>query len=446
MANRFKSDPLNRPRGLVVTEVTENRLRGIGVAPLTPEEVSRADQVALRLHGVLKTLVESLPEHARGASGMARHLSVVRNTCQRVVTALGDVPTVEMLTKLPGVRGLELFIEGFQNLGADEATLASAATAIEQFDQLLREVGSSQSKLAERVDRFHRTEAEETGMPPARAAEMARQQLFQAAVKVMDRECEVKVNLYVFRIHPEDPSKLERVLAQGEVGQFAGPNAMPIAFHAGDTRHQEKHQSGRIFSSLDRTPAHGHTPSAILEEFCTDPLPLVTSRGSEGRVVQMIDHKLVPKGERANLILANRSVHPALIPDSSRSSLDEVWTLVNYPARNLLLDIYLHRDMERLFRPSIDVQLWGPNLDSHPADRWITRFPHGPRLQLLSPGLRDAHSDAYPRHAELSRALFKRINWNPDDFIGFRCEVAYPIWRGGYCIRFEEVSTEPRDG
>ncbi len=440
MANRFKSDPLSRPRGLVLAEVTENRLRGVGVAPLSPEEVSRADQVALRLHGVLKTLVDSLPEHARGASGMSRHLSVVRNTCQRVVTALADTPSVEMLTRLPGVRGLELFIEGFQKLGADEATLASASAAIEQFDQLLREVGNSQSKLAERVERFHRSETEESALQPAKSAEAARERLFHAAVDVMDRECEVKVNLYVFRIHPDDPTRLERVLAQGEVGQLAGSNAMPLAFNAGDTRYQEKHQTGRVFVSLDQTPAHGHTPNAILDEFCSDPLPLVTSRGSEGRVVQIIDHKLMPKGQRADLVLANRSVHPATIPETNRSSLDEVWTLVNYPARYLLLDIYLHREMERLFRPSIDVQLWGPNLDSHPADRWITRFPHGPRLQLLSPGLRDAHSDVYPRHAELSRTLFERITWDPDEFVGFRCEVAYPIWRGGYCVRFEEVN------
>lgn len=419
--------------------VTENPLRANRVTPLSSEQAARAGQLARRLHSVLGSLVGSLPDHARGASGMSRHLSVVRNTCQRVVTALSESPSADVLTKLPGIRGLEQFVEGFEQIGGDEATLAATTAAIQQFDNFLKEVGGSQSKLAERIDAIPRIESDGGGLAPMREAALAREHLCSAAAKVMGRQSDVKVSLYMFQPHPTDPSKFERVLAHGEIGQRVGPDPMPFVFRTGDTRSEEKHASGHVFASLDEIPAHGHTPNAILEEFCSDPLPLVTSRGSEGQLVQIIDHTAIGPDEALDVMIGNRSVHPVKMPDTGKPALDEVWTLQSYPARHLIFDVYLHRDMERMFRPTIDVQLWSPNLDTHPADRWTTRFPSGPRLQLLGHNFDDAHSDAYPRHAELTRYMFNRVRWQHSNFVGFRCEVSFPIWRSGYCIRFEPV-------
>jgi hypothetical protein len=98
--------------------------------------------------------------------------------------------------------------------------------------------------------------------------------------------------------------------------------------------------------------------------------------------------------------------------------------------------VWLHRDLERRVRPAIDAQLWYPNLSSPGGDRWVTRFPDPPRLQLLGEGLVHARSDAWPGHADLCRVVFDRVGWEPSEFVGFRCEVAYPVWRGGYCMSF----------
>jgi len=115
--------------------------------------------------------------------------------------------------------------------------------------------------------------------------------------------------------------------------------------------------------------------------------------------------------------------------------------LINYPTRHLIFDVFLHRDMEREFRPGIDVQLWAPNLDTRPADRWLTRFPDVPRLQLLGTGVAHAQTPAYPRYVELVRTFFDQVGWSPEDFVGFRCEVDYPIWRSGYFMSFEHLET-----
>jgi hypothetical protein len=406
--------------------------------PLSAEEAERALQVAGRLQAVLRTLVGTLPEHARGASGMSRYLSIVRSTCQRGVSVVSEpTASVGMLTRLPGVKGLRRLVEGFRAIGTDSANIASAHAAIDQLELLIKDLAGSQTKLADRINANALELDINSAVLPARSAELARKQLFASAVEVMGRQIDVRISLYAFRLHPDNSDTLERVLVTGRIGQLARIDAMPFSFRAGDTQQDQEGDRSTRFATLDDTPAHGSTPNAILRSFSTDPLPLVTSRGSDGQLVQIIDRASSRPSEPIDLVLANRSTHPAMVPNTNQPTLDEVWSLINYPARHLIFDVYLHRNMERLYRPSVDAQLWGPKLDLHPADRWLTRFSHGPRLVVLGNDLHAAHTDAYPRHVELTRYLFQRVGWPIEEFVGFRCEVAYPIWRSGYCMSFE---------
>jgi hypothetical protein len=34
--------------------------------------------------------------------------------------------------------------------------------------------------------------------------------------------------------------------------------------------------------------------------------------------------------------------------------------------------------------------------------------------------------------------MFKKNNWNPAEFVGFRCEIEMPIWRSGICINLDQ--------
>jgi len=67
------------------------------------------------------------------------------------------------------------------------------------------------------------------------------------------------------------------------------------------------------------------------------------------------------------------------------------------------------------------------------------RFPSQPRLELLGYGLDRMHTASYPRQRELATFLFDHLGWDPNDFVGFRCELPHPIWRAGYCMSFEYI-------
>jgi len=55
---------------------------------------------------------------------------------------------------------------------------------------------------------------------------------------------------------------------------------------------------------------------------------------------------------------------------------------------------------------------------------------------VLGRGLGQVATGANPRHEELTRAMFDRLGWRRDDFIGYRAEVEYPLWGGAYFAVF----------
>lgn len=404
---------------------------------LSDPEWSEAQKVAGRLAAELGRAIMALPEHARHASGMSRHLGVLRATCQRVVQAVHEGGGAEggggvgLLAKLPGVEGLRQFVEGLRGAGAPAAEVGAAQSAVEAFERLITMTGGSQTRLIERVQRTSARSGREGGL----AGVEDRESLFWSAARVTGRRCRVSLSIYAFRPSPGDPGTLERALAKGLIGSLATPGGLPVVLSSGNTLATGREPSE---TTLDQaSEMRGRTPEAILREFTTDPLPMVTSRGRHGTLFQIIDEQANAAGEPIDVVTALRASAPMIDAKTGRPSLDAVWSLVSCPSESLILDVYLHAEMERRFRPSIEALLWKPGLDVTEDERWTIRLPHQPKLQLLGRGLGASGSELYARHAQLSRSFFDHIGWDASEFIGFRCELRYPIWRAGYCMLFE---------
>ncbi len=402
-------------------------------APLNAHQRAQCARIAARLHADLGALLVDLPDHARGGSGMSRHLGIVRNTCQRVEHALADdEPTIQTLVKLPGSKGLGSLIEALNAQGATSSKIEIATTAIAQFDELIREYGGSHTKLIARI---------EAGSGDQKCFELsslhARQLLYQAAVGVTGRAAQTTISLYAFRQSPENPEVLQRAIATGLIQTSVVPGGMPVVISNGNTL-QWDDDLEQALKNLDDSDAKGSTPEALLKEFCSHPLPTVTSRGSAESMIRVIDPKNLDGPQTFDVVSAARSNHPFLDPNGE-PVFDEIWSLANCPSTRLIFDIYVHEDMERMFKPSIDAQQWYPNLSAPGGDKWVLRYPQVPTLEMLGRGISNAKTAGFPKHADLTGAFFDRMCWDPDEFFGFRCEVEYPIWRGGYCMKFSPI-------
>lgn len=420
-------------------------LEAFGPRPLSAAEWAEAQRVWDRLRAELGSLISTLPEHARHASGLSRELDVLRVTCQRVVSALSSEPgSPAPLAKLPGPEGLRQFVGGFKRTGVSAAQIEGASAAVAAVERLITVTGGSQTKLNERlsvsaggVPAAGGGGTRAADAPPGALATVAqRQALHEAAAAVTGRACETSFAIYAFRAHPQSPLTLERALCKGLIGAVVAPGGLPLVLGSGDTLHTEE---ASLHKGLSPEP-HGRTKETILSAFTTSPLPTITTKSRTGSLHQVIDPAAFAAGAESrpvDVVTALRASHLMYEPTTGQPTLDAVWSLVNCTSARLIMDVYLHADMERLFRPSIDALIWGPDLSAPVQDRWTIRLPNQPRLQLLGRGLRQAASEHYARHAEVSGAFFGHIGWDPDDFVGFRCEVRYPVWRAGYCMGFE---------
>jgi len=421
-----------------------------GVAPLAPEDLARADRVARRLHAAITGLLDALPESARNASGLARHLRVDRTSCQRAVFAVSrPCSGAELFTALPGVRGLRQIAEAAAALrpAPDRAARDALAAALTQYEELLGSLGGSQSRLLRRLERSAAGAAGHAGVAHSAGGDATREariQLFEAAAELTGRHSDCWVAAYVYAPDASDPHKLDVGRAHGLVGHVARKDAVPLVVHNFATRpEQAATDAPGAFTGLGRASTPDGSPDPVLREFTTDPPPLVTSKQPTEFLVQAIDEREPAFGRPVDLLLATSTSipHPVL----QAHAVEEAWALVNFPCRHLLFDIWLHRDLARACIPALDTHLWRPDFAQQSGDRWQTRFSDSPTLQLLGSGPRRVPPAAWPRMTELTATLFERMGRDPADYVGFRCDVAYPVWRAGYCVSFDFTAPQPED-
>jgi hypothetical protein len=415
-------------------------------AGLGAEDWSRADRVARRLHSELAAFLSGLPPSVRHASALARHLDVDRTTCQRTVhAATRPYSGPQLLVKLPGVRALRMLAEASTRTEppADAEAVDALVAAIDQVHALVAELGGSMSRFSKRLTQ-PKGQPARVNQPTERGPLDARRRLSDAATEITGRSSACWVAVYAYRPSPDDPDKVEVFRANGLVGHVARPDAVPLVVHNFSSGADGDPVDGlEPFASLEDAHLAGSSPTVVLDQFCSSPPPLVTARQPDEFLVQSIDPQ-APSDHPVDLMLATRTVMPH--PRLQEKPVEEVWALVNFPSRHLILDVWLHKDLARACLPSLDTHLWTPDFAQGAADRWRTRFAESPVLQLLGSGLPRHAPPAYPRHNELTAHLFDRTDLDLEQFIGHRCDVSYPIWRTGYCMRLDYTPPESSEG
>ena len=410
-------------------------------APLSGEEIQLADRALRRLHEQIRGFLSHLPADARNASGLSRYLRIDRTSCQRLVfTASRPYAGLALIERLPGVRGLRQLIDAARKACPTPAAegVPPLEIAIDRYEEAIQTLAGSQSGLLRRIAATPFATPDATRLEAAEP-HGARERLFEAAAELTGRYSETWVAVYAY--FPDEKAGGDTInvaRAHGLVGHVARRDAVPLTFHNFISKRVESSddgQSERAFKTLDDDATIGNSPDSILRQFSTDPLPVVSSRQPGEYLVQAIDTSPSAAGQSVDLMLATRNAMPH--PINQHPRIEEVWAMINFPVRQMVFDVYLHRDLARECIPSLDAHLWRPDFAAQIGDRWQTRFANGPRLELLGPGLQGAATAAYSRHLELTSCLFESLHLDDQRFVGFRCAVNYPVWRTGYCMSFD---------
>jgi len=413
-----------RPVGLEVAQATGNR-PGLPV-PLSRAERERVEGVLRRLRIEVGAVLTRVSRGTDSTSALARELEVDRVTAHRVRTLCGsrggELPGVALA---PGVEGVSKFLDAAERQDVDQQVMAAARVATEGYARLIREVGGSKAKLEARIEATLPT----AGGQPEYADREQRERVFSAAASLLGREMGVRLDLSVIRRSPKGAELMDYANVRGYLGHRARADAAPFAAEfLGKVEHGD--EGGPEFLTLDGQPARGAVDRAVLEEFSTMPPPVVTSQGRGDRMKYVIDPGIVRGGEAVDIVVGHLAPGSFRDPRLDDEPAIEVGALVREPTRALVLDMFVERELAIPATPSLEVYIWSPTIGNSLADHWLDRLPSGPPLEVILPGSCRLH----PRQDELTEQVFGRLGWDPGAFVGYRCQVEYPLWGGAYFI------------
>ncbi|MHC5024351.1 MAG: hypothetical protein ACYTGG_10655 [Planctomycetota bacterium] len=420
---------------------------------LSAAQIEVARRVGERLQSEFRSVIRAFPIEARTIAQMSDWLGVTRPVCQRLLRGVrhrGDAITA--LSFFPGVKGLRQVIEAARRRRCDEPLLAVAGAAVDRYAALIDEHGGSQTRLLAALEAVNPapTGGQRTGTFASDVLQ-ARQGAFENLRLVTGREFQTHLAAFIYRPCPDDPTRMDCVTAMGMIGIHRREGSLPICpTHTFSYGSQEQLDEANIhLATFDDEPAATGAPVAVLEEFCTRPLPVVVARQINGVLPVLIDPDRASE-DPIDVVLGTRFAgvtHPA--HDEPR--IQNCSLVSDGPARNLLMSVHLHRSLAQASIPSLASYFLGsrgpistPDAGKHgdpPANfathRWFDRLPDRPRLEHLGFGLEQSGSSAYPRMSELVDHLLRSQGWAPDEFVGYRCQVPYPIWGAQYLITFD---------
>ncbi len=398
--------------------------------PLSSSEAAAAESLAARIQAELRTLVAVAQPELRSTRPLSRLLGVDRTICHRVLTATSPaVQGVDVLGRLPGIRGLHTFVLAFGAFPVAAGAVQNALSAISEFERFIKGHARSHAHLIERV----RATTSPTSDP---LNEAAREGLFRHAAALTGRRLDLHLMVGVLRPLPPQNDRLESVSLTGFIGQQSREDAAPFAvgFECVDaaTESQAAPDDPRLDDQISGLPGGG-----IISRFSTRPLPVVsvrpTAKGAEKRI---LDPRGLTLDRKVDIVIGARHGPFHDVRRDPEPYFNEV-VRVRYPAERLLIDAYLHRSLAREATPSVAAFHSNPMLGDNVARIWDERVPGRPRLELLGGGLSGISTDAWARHAEATAFLFERLKLDPDDFVGFRCDVRFPIWQAYYYMTFD---------
>lgn len=414
--------------------------RGAPAGGLSAREMSWAIGVADRLGQELMALLEHVPRSGASALSLSRDLKVERNLCHRVCAALSerDSPTA-LLSRMPGPGSLRAFVNaaarksGMRSRAEHQAALA----AVDQFAELIRSIGGTQTRMNARLAASGQAASGQaaTQDPAGGAAGGPRQAIFEAARQVTGAWYDAVVALLILRPSSE-PGKVAMTGLSAHIGLRAERAPVPFTPWIRYTPADPAGEVGMVQRSAGGDGAEA--PAGVVRAFSSDPLPRTQRRSNaEGAVMYVVEPGATgPAG--ADLVILDQTV--ITDPRLSTPRTQSFFRRSRFPARLLMLDLYVHRSIRVSGGARISAVhgFYGMTRDALHA--WQERLPDTPLVQMLGAGLDAAGIAEWPRYTAAAAHAFDASGDDPSAFIGFRCRAPYPYWGATYTL---DVDLEP---
>lgn len=389
--------------------------------PLSRSEVATVVMATTRLLAELRTAINDLPIPTRNAASMARRFKVDRNICQRLLVAIRETTiTGRVLQMLPGVESLHALLTAMGRAVETPAQLASAHAALKQFSNLIEELGGSQAALSRRLDAS--TPDAEVSLASVDELIDSRFQLFRHGTRVCGQRLAAHVLILLVREAPASAgTQIEVEAITSYVDRLARPGAMPLVAHFSLLNEGEDPVD---FGKLPVGRASGAS-AFIIEELSTPGLQTATRHHRSG-VVTVVDPD--QPGGSPTTVAIGTSVSAYTHPRLESVPVASFTACVRYPTERLIVDVYVERALATSSVASLKAYQPNPSRKSNAEAFWFDELPLETRLSIIGNSDLSRACDAWNHHVAATDMLFKNWNADRDQFVGYRCDLAYPYW------------------
>lgn len=391
----------------------------------------RVRRIAGGVRAGLIPIVREIQGEAARPTQLARTLSLDKNLTSRILRAIRNKEPLGVAHQIPAPQGLRIFVSAARKAGVTSDLCDSAEERILEFERLIEEQAGGRTSL----------EAAISGWLPdtrRRGERGAMQATHKAMCYLLGYQVETRMTTHI--VQPSaDGECVDRVDIIGRFGlrRLRSGSPITVAYNQIAALDFEGPRPPRLFTLDGRPVEEGQ--SCAMEDYCTRPLPELTTSIKKSMVRFFLPANEPPINEPVSLVFGN------LVRDAQlryrTEDQEEEWLecVARMPCRAFQLDVFVRDDVWP-GAPTVTPRLYGPV--THPKGRKdefvrLDQLDLAVELQPLGTGSPAVHSNDVEGYSELLGSVFDRVGWDRSRFRGYRVRVQYAVPFISYTMWFD---------
>lgn len=376
-------------------------------------------EVAHVVEGLRAALAEvffALAKPIRGGTDIQREFGLPSTLSWQLHAFVNARKPLTAIDHIPGRQASRRFLAAAAAKDVPSDLIERATAAFNKFEACVERHTGSRAAFSSMV----------SGLAPVESSVdlKARRDMFRAASRIYSVHLETLINCYILH-RGATPGRFDYIFITGWVGLQV-------------TRPFEKLFVGRHRSTQDKpTPGLAKprpvAPSAanlhndwcipLLEEFSTVPLSRFSAEpGPDGMCEIFVSGQ--PVGRTGSLTYFLAQHWPGAVPHDEEMRCD---TTHLYPAEHVVHNILLGPGVAHRV-PNPKTGIYGGSLhELRCRYRDVDRLNVPAQTAFMGEGLEPLRTPLVPRYLDILRYVCTQMNWDPNSFDAYRCEVEYPV-------------------
>ena len=392
--------------------------------PVSEEELAALGQA---LHVSLSSLVSAAGSPSPRPTEFARGWGVDQTLAIRVCAALRSHDPLAVIHGLPAPGGLRLLLAAARKKDVPEVRLGAFEQTIVGLEGLITRVGGKKSNL----DTLIGGQLLEVR---ARSEHASKQKLNRGISDLLGLQAETSLVSYF--VYPSDEGDTCDELAIYGVDKLRRLRSdLPILLGGRNLAHEgTEHTLSLARETLlrDELPTDGFTTA--LQRFCTDPMPGIDVSLTNDQLLYTL-----PAGAdlgELSLFFASIDSEATTQFRTAEQRAAEHRFVPRNPAKNMLLDVFVHREVWRGEEPTLVIARSAAARAHDRESGHVDLLDMIETVQPLGTGVNAVRTKLLPRYMEMLESIHSRMGWDPDTFRLYRCHVKYPVVGLWYSLEF----------